>query len=116
MSEVLALPLTELPVGQLRRVIVDGQPICLARTGGLEVHAIADTCTHEGYSLAEGELIDDEIECPQHSSRFDLATGRPTSLPATVPARIYSARIHDSAVYVETEPKNEGEEDSRSDR
>ena len=47
--------LSELPPGQLRRVQVDGTPICLANVDGA-VYAVAASCSHAGGPLAEGAL------------------------------------------------------------
>ena len=43
----------------------------------------ATECSHEDYSLAEGEVWEDEceIECPKHGSTFSLTTGEPQTLP-----------------------------------
>ena len=63
-----------------------GSPWCASAT---TFHAVDDECSHEDYSLSEGEVWVDEceIECPRHGSTFDLLTGEPCSLPATQPGR-----------------------------
>ncbi len=45
--------------------------------------ALNDTCTHAAASLAEGWVEDGCVECPIHSSKFDLRTGKVSGLPAT---------------------------------
>jgi len=75
----------DLAPGELRQVVVGGRPICLARTLDGRTFAVDDTCSHEEAWLSEGYLTGAEIECPMHASVFDLATGEPTSLPATEP-------------------------------
>ena len=54
-------------------------------------HAVGDECSHEDYSLAEGEVWADEreLECPRHGSTFDLRTGEACTLPATRPVPVY---------------------------
>jgi 3-phenylpropionate/trans-cinnamate dioxygenase ferredoxin subunit len=86
--------------GGLKRVAVGRYAICLARTQEGGVYAIDDECTHEGYSLSEGELIGFEIECPMHGSRFDVRTGRPTCLPAETAARVYPVRVENDEIYL----------------
>src|SRR6185437_2356941 len=44
-------------------------------------------CSHERASLADGWLEGCEIECPLHSSRFDLRTGAVDAPPARLPVR-----------------------------
>ena len=65
-------------------------------------HAVDDECSHEDYSLAEGEVWADEceIECPRHGSTFDLRTGEPCSLPATQPVHVYEVEVADGTVSV----------------
>ena len=96
--------LAEISVGSLKRVTVDGRAICLARPEDGRVYAIDDACTHEGYSLSEGELFDFDVECPMHGSRFDLRTGRPTCLPAEIPSCIYAVRIDNDEIYLSGVP------------
>jgi 3-phenylpropionate/trans-cinnamate dioxygenase ferredoxin subunit len=91
----------ELSSGQARRFDVSGHRIALVRTED-EFFAIDDRCSHEDYSLAEGEVWVDEreIECPRHGSTFDLCTGKPCSLPATQAVAIYPVEIVDGNVSV----------------
>ena len=85
----------------LKRIAVDGLEICLAHAEDGSYYAIEDTCTHEEYSLAEGELWGMEVECPQHGSRFDLRTGQVRGLPAVIPARTFPVEVQDGDVYVD---------------
>ena len=41
------------------------------------------------------------MTCPRHGSAFDLATGRPMSLPAFEPVATYPVRIVGGVVKVE---------------
>ncbi len=91
----------DLAVGALREIEVEGRTLCIARTSDGRAHAFDGFCTHEQTSLAEGELIGDEVECPQHGSRFDLRTGEATELPAEVPIRIYPILVRDGDLHVE---------------
>jgi 3-phenylpropionate/trans-cinnamate dioxygenase ferredoxin subunit len=84
------------------RVDIAGVPVCLARSAGT-LYAVHDTCTHADVSLAEGEVEDGTVECWLHGSRFDLATGAPTGLPATVPVATYPVKTEGDDVYVAVE-------------
>jgi 3-phenylpropionate/trans-cinnamate dioxygenase ferredoxin subunit len=81
--------------------MLGGRTICLARNEQGAIFAINDECTHEKYSLSEGELIGNEIECPQHSSRFDLFNGKPTGLPAMIPVEVFATVIEGDDVFVD---------------
>jgi 3-phenylpropionate/trans-cinnamate dioxygenase ferredoxin component len=89
----------ELVSGEARRFDVGGLRIALVRVDD-EFHAVADRCSHEDYSLAEGEVLvqEREIECPRHGSTFDLLTGAPCSLPATHPVAVYTVEVADDTV------------------
>jgi 3-phenylpropionate/trans-cinnamate dioxygenase ferredoxin component len=92
----------ELEAGTARRFQVGKQAIALVRVDD-EFYAIDDTCSHEDYSLSEGEVLTEacEIECWKHGSSFDLRTGEPCSLPATMPVPVYQVRLEGDDVLVE---------------
>ena len=89
---VTACRLGDVPVDGALRVTVDGTPIAVVRTDG-QVFAINDRCSHADVSLSEGEVDDCTIECWLHGSRFDLRTGDPIGLPATVPVPVYPVQV-----------------------
>jgi 3-phenylpropionate/trans-cinnamate dioxygenase ferredoxin subunit len=68
-------------------------------------YAIGDTCSHQDYSLSEGDVWGTEVECPLHGSRFNLATGQPDRLPATAPVPTYPVTIRAGEVYVEVKDR-----------
>jgi len=96
---------TDLPADEAIRAEVDGTPIALVRTEG-EVYAIYDECSHAAVALSEGDVEGCTLECWLHGSRFDLRTGDPTGLPATVPVKVYPVEIRDGDVYLSLTPKN----------
>lgn len=87
--------------GTARRCDVDGHRIAVVRIGD-DFYAIGDRCSHEDYSLAEGEVWEEEreLECWKHGSTFDLVTGEPQSLPATKPVPVYEVRVESGDVMV----------------
>jgi 3-phenylpropionate/trans-cinnamate dioxygenase ferredoxin subunit len=91
----------DLAPGEARRFDVAGRRIALVRIGDA-FFALDDECSHEDYSLSEGEVWADEcqIECPRHGSTFDLLTGSPCSLPATQPVAVYHVEVADGDVSV----------------
>jgi 3-phenylpropionate/trans-cinnamate dioxygenase ferredoxin component len=91
-------PVTEIPPGEARRVPCT-PPIAVFNVDGV-FYAVDDTCTHQETSLSEGWLEGCEIECPLHTARFDLRTGRPSSPPATRALRTHQVRVEDGIVYV----------------
>lgn len=87
--------------GAAMRAIVEGTPIAIFNVNG-ELYAIGDTCTHEEFSLSDGELVDDfTVECALHGAHFDIRTGDALCLPATVNAGSYPVWVEDGAIKVE---------------
>jgi 3-phenylpropionate/trans-cinnamate dioxygenase ferredoxin subunit len=85
--------------GQVVQVTAGGEPVALGNVDG-ELLAISDICSHEYVELHEGWLEGDEIECPQHGSKFSMRTGAPRGLPATRPVPAYEVKVEDGAIYV----------------
>jgi len=94
-----ACALADVPDGGAHRVVLGSEPVAIVRSDGA-VFAIRDVCSHAEVALSEGEVDGRTIECWLHGSRFDLATGRPTGLPATKPVPVYPVRIEDGDVLV----------------
>ena len=75
--------------------------IALFRNDDGEYYATADRCTHEEWSLGEdSDLEGNEVVCPLHMARYDIRSGQPLCLPATVPLRTFEVEIDDGNVYV----------------
>ncbi|HEX2052789.1 MAG TPA: non-heme iron oxygenase ferredoxin subunit [Actinomycetota bacterium] len=85
--------------GSVVQVEVDGEPVALANIGD-EFLATTDICSHDYVLLHDGWLEDDEIECPQHGSRFNMRTGEVLNPPATQPIAPYETRVEGDDVYV----------------
>ena len=90
--------LDELPDGP-RAVDAGGHAVLLVRSG-TEIAAVADTCTHAGCSLAEGEVADGTVTCGCHGSRFRLADGKALAGPASAAQPAYEVRVRDGMVEV----------------
>jgi 3-phenylpropionate/trans-cinnamate dioxygenase ferredoxin subunit len=87
--------------GTAARFDVDGHRLCVVNLEGT-FYVIGDECSHEDYSLSEGDVWPDEceVECPQHGSTFLLTTGEPQTLPATQPVPVYHVRVDGDDVVV----------------
>jgi len=103
-TEVLTVD--ELSDGKLIRADADGAKVLLFRDGD-DVYAIADTCSHRGCSLSEGEVKRGGVVCPCHGSTFRLEDGGIERGPATAPQRAYDTRIVEGRVEVKVrEPRS----------
>lgn len=86
--------------GQKKRFIVEGEAVLIANVGG-QYHALSDTCTHQKASLSAGILKNCEIECPWHGAKFDVTSGKPTTLPAVLPLKKYPVQIEGKNILIE---------------
>jgi 3-phenylpropionate/trans-cinnamate dioxygenase ferredoxin subunit len=100
-ADVRVCAVNDVKPGAAKRVDTEGYRLCVVRIGD-DWYVIGDECSHEDYSLSEGDVWDDdlEIECPKHGSTFSLATGDPQTLPATQPVPTYPVRVEGDDVVV----------------
>lgn len=112
MSFQTAIPISELTEAVPAKVEVDGVPLCLVRIGG-DVRALHDVCSHQQWSLADGSVYGNGVECSLHGSTFDLDTGEPSSLPATCAVQTFAARVVDGTVEVDVSVATNGAEPPR---
>ena len=93
--------LADVAIGTAHQVHVGGEPVAVVRVDAETVKAVHDTCSHAQFSLSEGWVEDNQIECALHGSSFDLDTGRPLSLPAFKPVPVYGCEVRDDAIWVD---------------
>jgi len=90
----------EVREGAPMQCVFDGMAYAVFQLG-IEHFVIADQCTHGPGALSEGYEEDGQVECPFHSGRFDIRTGRPTSAPCTIPVQTWSVRVVDGALWIQ---------------
>lgn len=98
---------SDVPEGEARRFVVRRIEIAIANLGDGRFFAADDICSHAESSLSEGEVDPDDetIECPRHGSLFDLRTGRPLSLPATIPVATFPLKVEGDTILIELEDR-----------
>jgi len=94
--------LDEFEVAKPRQLQI-GELVLMGVRVGDEVFVLDDRCSHEDFSLSEGEVDVStcEIECARHGAMFRLDDGEPVTLPATKPVHRYKAIVRDGRVEVE---------------
>ena len=65
-----------------------------------EVSCIDDVCTHDGGTLADGQLEGTTIACPRHGAKFDIKCGKALTMPATEDTVAHDAKVENGKVYV----------------
>lgn len=103
MAEVRICAVGDVPEREARRFEVAGHEVCLVNLGPAGFRAVGNICSHAQAYLHEGEVDADlhTIECPRHGSTFDLDSGRPTSLPATLPVPTHEVKVEGDDVLIE---------------
>lgn len=89
----------DIEAGDLVAFELEGATIAIANVDD-EFFAFADTCTHAGCSLAEGELEGTTLTCPCHGGQFDVKSGKVLSGPPTESVRTYAIRLEGDEIQV----------------
>ncbi|HEX7247618.1 MAG TPA: Rieske 2Fe-2S domain-containing protein [Actinomycetota bacterium] len=97
--------LVEIPEGEMRAYDTPSGRVTVAHVEA-HLYAFGDECTHQGCSLAEGEIDDRAatVECPCHGSVFDVENGEPIEGPAADALPVFLAREIDGWVEVASHP------------
>ena len=69
--------LDQIPVGEGRLFKIGHRPVAVFRTRQGSVFAAQALCPHKAGPLSDGLVGGEQVICPLHSIRFDLATGQP---------------------------------------
>jgi 3-phenylpropionate/trans-cinnamate dioxygenase ferredoxin component len=99
------VPANELPDGERLFLEVEGRAIVLFNLAG-RFFAIGDVCSHDNGPVGDGEIEETEIICPRHGGRFDIRSGKATSLPAVKDIPSYPVRVVEGMIQVGL-PKSE---------
>jgi nitrite reductase/ring-hydroxylating ferredoxin subunit/uncharacterized membrane protein len=91
---------SQLHGASMQRVEVAGEAVLVTRSASGDLCAIANTCSHFGGPLAEGEREGDIVACPWHGSRFDVCSGEVSGGPAVFPQPRFEARARDGKIEV----------------
>jgi len=92
-------PADQITDGERLFVELGGKSIVLFNLAG-KLFAIGDVCSHDNGPVGDGEIEENEIICPRHGARFDIRSGKATSLPAIVDIPAYPVRVVDGIVQI----------------
>lgn len=92
-------PTEDVPEGERIFIEVKGKSIVIFNLAG-KLFAIGDICSHDNGPVGDGEIEETEIICPRHGARFDIRTGKATSLPAVVDIPAYPVRVVDGMIQI----------------
>jgi nitrite reductase/ring-hydroxylating ferredoxin subunit/uncharacterized membrane protein len=95
----------DLEEGQPAVATVDGTKVLIVRSGGA-IRCIAETCSHLGGPLSEGQIDGDTVQCPWHGSRFSLRDGSVIDGPTVHPQPSFETRVNQGRVEIKSrEPR-----------
>lgn len=97
--------LTSVAVGECIRLVMCPPRTIFSTEGGL--YCVEDTCTHEDFSLSEGFLEGDVIECAYHFAKFSVVTGAVVTQPASRGLTVYGIKQEANEILVSKEPIQE---------
>lgn len=89
----------DLPEGSQRAVDVDGKSVVVVNFEG-QYYALRNNCSHKDYPLLGGDVTFGRITCEKHGAKFELATGKPKTLPAVKPVALYRTEVETGDVFV----------------
>ncbi len=89
--------ISDFPNHQAKCLTAGGKSIAIFRSDD-QLWALNNICSHAGGPLYEGTFDGSTVTCPWHGSRFEVASGRVISGPATQPQQVYPVRVNDGKV------------------
>jgi 3-phenylpropionate/trans-cinnamate dioxygenase ferredoxin component len=107
MTNFLVQGAADLNPGEMKKFSISGIDILITNLDGT-FYAIANTCTHMGGSLADGNLENGIVKCPRHGAEYDVKTGKCVGKLSfllvkkfTDGVKAYPIEIKDGQVYVQ---------------
>jgi 3-phenylpropionate/trans-cinnamate dioxygenase ferredoxin component len=89
----------DVPLGKMKTVNVNGQPVVLANVDGT-IYAFSGICSHADGPLGRGKLLGAVVECPFHGGQFEVSSGKAVTPPATDDVATFAAQIEGDDIWV----------------
>jgi len=105
---VAVLPENELAENKMIAAKAGEIAVLLVKQKG-EIFAIANTCSHLGGPLCDGDLLDNcAVRCPWHHSIFSLKDGSVIDGPATEPQPKFETRVNNGQIEIRLSKNEKG--------
>jgi len=92
----------DIPPGTVKAYRVGYADVLVCNVGG-RIYAVANECTHDGAPISTGRLFKEQVVCPRHGARFNVATGAVEAPPAILPLDTYEVKVEGEDIYVAVE-------------
>lgn len=91
--------ISDIAEGQMKSFFVGTEAVVVCRVEG-NFYAFKDECTHQSFTLSDGDLDGDRVTCCYHGAEFNVKTGEVLCLPATEPVETYSVKVEGDDILV----------------
>ncbi len=92
----------DVPEGEVKAFFAGGESIAICRVDG-NFYAFKDECTHQAFTISDGDLNGDCIKCCYHGAEFNVKTGEALCLPAVEPLETYEVKVQGEDILVKVE-------------
>ena len=79
----------------------DGRTFIIVRDHQDNYYCTDGLCTHEDVHLSDGLVVENTIECPKHSSIFNMENGEVETPPACENLYTYPTKVDADRVFVD---------------
>ena len=90
---------SEIPKDSSKLIKINNKDIALFNINN-QFYAIDNTCPHQGGSLSEGEVHQDEVSCPRHCWMFNVKSGECLNVPSAK-VKNYKVNIENEKISIE---------------
>lgn len=90
---------SDIAEGEVESFFVDGEVIAICSVEG-SFYAFRDECTHQNFTLSDGDLDGERITCCYHGAEFNVRTGKVLCLPAVEPLETYPVKVDGDDILV----------------
>ena len=64
------------------------------------IYCLDNVCSHEYSQFHGGMILDGDVFCPKHGSRFEIRTGKVKDFPATQDVQTHPVKVDDGRVFI----------------
>jgi len=90
---------SEIIDGEVVPFYVDGVGIAICNINN-NYYAFRDECSHQTFTLSDGDIEGDNIVCQYHGAEFNIKSGQAMCLPATDPIEVYELKVDGDDILV----------------
>jgi nitrite reductase/ring-hydroxylating ferredoxin subunit len=86
--------------GRLKGLKVDGRSFVVGRYNG-QLYGMDGKCSHAGFDLSYGKIVDGAVICPAHGAAFEVGTGKKIAHIGAKDMRVYLVSVEGDDVFLD---------------